>query len=52
MQVMKANGKIPLRPEQCIMFVAGALLLSSIDTAINIMGLEAYYMQVIRGGLD
>jgi ribose transport system permease protein len=30
---------------------AGVLLLSSIDTAINIMGLEAYYMQVIRGGL-
>ena len=30
---------------------AGVLLLSSIDTAINIMGLEPYYMQVIRGGL-
>lgn len=30
---------------------AGVLLLSSIDTAINIMGLDAYYMQVIRGGL-
>jgi ribose transport system permease protein len=30
---------------------AGVLLLSSIDTAINVMGLEAYYMQVIRGGL-
>jgi ribose transport system permease protein len=30
---------------------AGVLLLSSIDTAINVMGLDAYYMQVIRGGL-
>lgn len=30
---------------------AGVLLLSAIDTAINIMGLEPYYMQVIRGGL-
>ena len=30
---------------------AGVLLLSSIDTAINVMGLEPYYMQVIRGGL-
>jgi ribose transport system permease protein len=30
---------------------AGALLLSAIDTAINVMGLEPYYMQVIRGGL-
>lgn len=30
---------------------AGVLLLSAIDTAINVMGLEAYYMQVIRGGL-
>ena len=30
---------------------AGVLLLSSIDTAINIMGLDAYYMQVIRGSL-
>jgi ribose transport system permease protein len=27
------------------------LLLSAIDTAINVMGLAAYYMQVIRGGL-
>lgn len=31
--------------------VAGVLLLSAIDTAINIMGLDASYMQVIRGGL-
>jgi ribose transport system permease protein len=30
---------------------AGVLLLSTIDTAINIMGLEASYMQVIRGAL-
>jgi ribose transport system permease protein len=30
---------------------AGVLLLSTIDTAINVMGLEASYMQVIRGGL-
>jgi len=30
---------------------AGVLLLSAIDTAINVMGLAAYYMQVIRGGL-
>ena len=30
---------------------AGALLLSTIDTAINVMGLDASYMQVIRGGL-
>jgi ribose transport system permease protein len=30
---------------------AGALLLSSISTAINIIGLEPQYMQVIRGGL-
>lgn len=30
---------------------AGVLLLSSIDTAINVMGLDASYMQVIRGGL-
>lgn len=30
---------------------AGALLLSSIGTAINIVGLEPQYMQVIRGGL-
>ncbi len=30
---------------------AGVLLLSSIDTAINVMGLPAHYMQVIRGGL-
>jgi ribose transport system permease protein len=30
---------------------AGVLLLSSIDTAINVMGLEPYYMQVLRGGL-
>jgi ribose transport system permease protein len=30
---------------------AGVLLLSSIDTAINIMGLPPHYMQVIRGGL-
>jgi ribose transport system permease protein len=31
---------------------AGVLLLSAIDTAINVMGLEPYYMQVIRGGLS
>ena len=31
--------------------IAGVLLLSTIDTAINVMGLEASYMQVIRGGL-
>jgi ribose transport system permease protein len=31
--------------------IAGVLLLSAIDTAINVMGLAAYYMQVIRGGL-
>ncbi|HEX6144405.1 MAG TPA: ABC transporter permease [Geminicoccaceae bacterium] len=30
---------------------AGVLLLSAIDTAINVMGLDAYYMQVIRGSL-
>ncbi|MDX6752018.1 ABC transporter permease [Geminicoccaceae bacterium 1502E] len=30
---------------------AGVLLLSTIDTAINLMGLDAHYMQVIRGGL-
>lgn len=30
---------------------AGVLLLSSIDTAINVMGLDAHYMQVIRGSL-
>jgi ribose transport system permease protein len=30
---------------------AGALLLSSISTAINIIGLDPQYMQVIRGGL-
>jgi ribose transport system permease protein len=30
---------------------AGVLLLSAIDTAINVMGVEPYYMQVIRGGL-
>ncbi len=30
---------------------AGVLLLSAIDTAINVVGLEPYYMQVIRGGL-
>lgn len=30
---------------------AGVLLLSAIDTAINIMGLAPHYMQVIRGGL-
>ena len=28
---------------------AGVLLLSTIDTAINVMGLDASYMQVIRG---
>ena len=30
---------------------AGAILLSAIDTAINVMGLEPHYMQVVRGGL-
>ena len=30
---------------------AGAILLSAIDTAINVMGLEPHYMQVIRGSL-
>lgn len=30
---------------------AGVLLLSAIDTAINVMGIAPYYMQVIRGGL-
>lgn len=30
---------------------AGVLLLSTIDTAINIMGMPPHYMQVIRGGL-
>ena len=30
---------------------AGVLLLSSIDTAINVMGLPPHYIQVIRGGL-
>ena len=30
---------------------AGVLLLSTIDTAINVMGLDASYMQVVRGGL-
>ena len=29
----------------------GVLLLSTIDTAITVMGIEPYYMQVIRGGL-
>ncbi|MEZ4699106.1 MAG: ABC transporter permease [Rhodothermales bacterium] len=31
--------------------IAGVLLLSTIDTAINVMGLPPHYMQVIRGGL-
>jgi len=31
--------------------IAGGQLLSAVDTAINVMGLAAYYMQVIRGGL-
>lgn len=30
---------------------AGVLLLSAIDTAINVMALPPHYMQVIRGGL-
>ena len=30
---------------------AGVLLLSSIDTAINVMGMPPHYMQVVRGGL-
>jgi len=30
---------------------AGVLLLSTIDTAINVMALPPHYMQVIRGGL-
>ncbi len=30
---------------------AGVLLLGAIDTAINVMGIAPYYMQVIRGGL-
>ncbi len=30
---------------------AGVLLLSTIDTTINVIGMEPYYMQVIRGGL-
>ena len=30
---------------------AGVLLLSTIDTAINVMGMPPHYMQVIRGGL-
>ena len=30
---------------------AGVLLLSAIGTAINIMGIGPYYLQVIRGGL-
>ncbi len=30
---------------------AGVLLLSTIDTAINVMGLPPHYMQVIRGAL-
>ncbi len=30
---------------------AGVLLLSAIDTAINVMGLPPHYMQVIRAGL-
>lgn len=30
---------------------AGVLLLSTIDTAINIMGMPPHYLQVIRGGL-
>jgi ribose transport system permease protein len=30
---------------------AGVLLLSSIDTAINVMGMPPHYIQVIRGGL-
>ena len=31
--------------------VAGVLLLSSISTAINVMGMPPHYTQVIRGGL-
>jgi ribose transport system permease protein len=31
--------------------IAGVLLLSTIDTAINVMGMPPHYMQVIRGGL-
>jgi ribose transport system permease protein len=31
--------------------VAGVLLLSSISTAINVMGMPVHYTQVIRGGL-
>ena len=30
---------------------AGALLLSTISTAINIIGMSPYYLQIIRGGL-
>lgn len=30
---------------------AGVLILSTIDTAINVMGMPPHYMQVIRGGL-
>jgi ribose transport system permease protein len=30
---------------------AGVLLLSSINTAINLMGLPAHYTQMIHGGL-
>jgi ribose transport system permease protein len=30
---------------------AGVLLLSTIDTAINVMGMPPHYMQVVRGGL-
>jgi ribose transport system permease protein len=30
---------------------AGVLLLSAISTAINIIGIGPYYLQVIRGGL-
>ena len=30
---------------------AGVLLLSAIDTAINVMGMPPHYIQVIRGGL-
>lgn len=30
---------------------AGVLLLSTIDTAINVMGMQPHYMQVVRGAL-
>ena len=45
------GGRCPCAAGSGAGVFAGVLLLSAIDTAINVMGLAAYYMQVIRGGL-